>query len=83
MQAQTGALEDVLAQVAVSLPMMSPQSAASAGSKPAASPIVIGSEVASGDSVPSPIPTPTGPLVTRIRGIPRVSSPATCRLTSY
>lgn len=81
MQAQAWAFEDVLASVAVSLPMMSPYAAANAGSKPAATPIVIGREVAGGDGVPSPIPTPTGPLVMRKRGMPRSSMAATCRST--
>jgi hypothetical protein len=41
--------------------------------------MVIGSDVAGGLGVPSPIPTPTGPFVIRNRGIPSSSIAATCR----
>lgn len=39
----------------------------------------MGSAVALGDGWPSPIPTPTGPFVTRIRGISSSSVAATWR----
>ena len=41
--------------------------------------MVIGSDVAGGLGVPSPMPTPTGPLVIRNRGIPNSSIAGTCR----
>ena len=43
--------------------------------------MVIGREVAGGLGVPSPMPTPTGPLVIRNRGIPNSSIACTCRST--
>ena len=71
-QAHPGPSRTCWPSVAVSEPMMSPYARASSGSKPAASPMVIGSEVAGGLGVPSPIPTPTGPLVIRNRGMPEL-----------
>ena len=41
----------------------------------------MGSDVAGGEGVPSPMPTPTGPLVMRNRGMPSSSIAATCRST--
>jgi hypothetical protein len=61
--------------------MIEPYARASAGSKPAASPIVIGSEVTGGLGTPPPIPTPTGPLVIGKRGMTNSSMPSTWRYT--
>ena len=41
----------------------------------------MGSAVALGDGWPSPIPTPTGPFVTRIRGISSSSAASMWRST--
>ncbi len=38
-----------------------------------------GRDVAGGLGVPSPMPTPTGPLVIRNRGMPNASIAGTCR----